>query len=205
MQRTNFKAYRLFVAAVRVALLLLVSFLSIYIFNNFFSHSAHEDYVKPQLSVKSAAIESYASKPEFLGQDQDNQVYKIQAEKGLQKEGKVFELENITTTYNLKDNEALIMNADKAEYNLDNKVLHVYGNIHAFHGKGFTLGVHDVHWDLATKSLRGEGDVKVTADFGEINADNFAISESYSKLEFYNNSGRVKVTGVALVVGDAFG
>lgn len=193
MQNLKIQNYKFIITFIRFVLMLIVAISVFYIVSNFFSSNNNQNTVQ-DLSIKVSSVESYASNPEFLGTDKDDMPFKIEAEKGTQKDGKNFELDNITAKYMQKNEEMLTIDSHKAQYNIDSKTLKLFGDVHAKNLKGDKVHASEVDWDLGNKMMNGHGEVNLSANFGTIESDNFAVSESYTKLEFYNNSGRVKAT-----------
>jgi lipopolysaccharide export system protein LptC len=109
--------------------------------------------------------------PIFQGIDNNNQPYKVKAQKAIQQD----------------DDVILLVRSDSGVYNLADGNLLLEGDVWVYHEGGHDIQTERVRLNTKQMTAYGDSPVQIISSYGRLRSDNFSIVERGNKLLFNNN------------------
>jgi lipopolysaccharide export system protein LptC len=125
--------------------------------------------------------------PIFQGIDNNNQPYKVKAQKAIQQDDDVILLSLVEAELTLEDGKLLLVRSDSGVYNLADGNLLLEGDVWVYHEGGHDMQTERVRLNTKQMTAYGDSPVQIISSYGRLRSDNFSIVERGNKLLFNNN------------------
>lgn len=128
---------------------------------------------------KATAMDSSMQAPVYESRDEKGQPYKVEADIAKQnpaQEG-LTDLANPRGTIALEGGSTIEGNAEGAQFDQKQGKLSINGNLTLKHSSGAVFETQKAEVDMNTKSASGTAPVKVTGDFGTVDAQGFELQK----------------------------
>jgi lipopolysaccharide export system protein LptC len=130
----------------------------------------------------------------YVGTDGNNRPFSVTADAARQRvpgKGKL-QLESPQADIHLQDGSWVMVTADKGEYNPDDRVLNVAGEVRLFHDSGYEFLSKEANIDLERNIVSGSHHITGQGPFGEMEGEGFRFSKD-GKMMVLIGKSRLKI------------
>lgn len=130
----------------------------------------------------------------YVGTDGNNRPFSVTADAARQRvpgKGKL-QLESPQADIHLQDGSWAMVTADKGEYNPDDRVLNVAGEVRLFHDSGYEFLSKEANIDLERNIVSGSHHITGQGPFGEMEGEGFRFSKD-GKMMVLIGKSRLKI------------
>jgi lipopolysaccharide export system protein LptC len=130
----------------------------------------------------------------YVGTDSNNRPFSITADAARQRvPGKGnLQLESPQADIQLQDGSWVMVTADKGDYDPDNRMLNVAGEVRLFHDSGYEFLSREANIDLEQNIVSGSHHITGQGPFGEMEGEGFRFSKG-GKMGILIGNSRLKI------------
>jgi lipopolysaccharide export system protein LptC len=141
---------------------------------------------------KMEVLENVMTKPHYQGVDVNNQPFTVIADKAVQKDKNIVDLENISADMMRADGKWLALKALSGQLDNQKKHMTLVGGVSLFYEGGIEFNTKQAYVDMAGGRAYGDSPVQGQGPMGTITANSFEVLERGKSIRF-NGSVRMKL------------
>jgi hypothetical protein len=126
-------------------------------------------------------------KPRFYGEDENKQLYYIEAISAVSVTDDKLILYKISGNMMLNDKSVIEVNSENGDYTMSKKSLNLTDGVKITSDKGYILNTNSANINVENKLVTGVEKVKIVSNLGDITANGFTIQNTGDVIEFFGN------------------